>query len=88
MAYDYQLLKVQIEGRIAWVTISNPPINVITLPLYAELSALSKELKADPNLTVVVPAPDEPVTATIGCLIDMTRGLSTSALPRGTASAR
>jgi enoyl-CoA hydratase/carnithine racemase len=54
MAYDYKLLKVQIEGRIAWVTISNPPINVITLPLYAELSALSKELKADPNLTVVV----------------------------------
>jgi enoyl-CoA hydratase/carnithine racemase len=54
MAYDYQLLNVRIEGRIAWVTVSNPPINIITLPLYAELSALSKELKADPALTVVV----------------------------------
>ncbi len=54
MAYEYQLLNVDIEGRIAWITVDNPPINVITLPLYAELAALSKELKADPSLTVVV----------------------------------
>ena len=54
MAYDYQLLNVTIEGRIAWVTVDTPPINVITLPLYAELAALSKELEADPSLTVVV----------------------------------
>jgi enoyl-CoA hydratase/carnithine racemase len=54
MAYDYQLLDVAVDGRIAWITISNPPLNVITLPLYAELAALSKELKADPGLTVVV----------------------------------
>ena len=51
MAYDYQLLNVELEDRIAWVTVDAPPINVITLPLYAELSALSKELKADPDLT-------------------------------------
>jgi enoyl-CoA hydratase/carnithine racemase len=54
MAYDYQLLNVAFEGRIAWVTVDNPPINLITLPLYGELSALSKELAADPALTVVV----------------------------------
>jgi enoyl-CoA hydratase/carnithine racemase len=54
MSYDYQLLKVDKQGRIATVTVSNPPINIITLQLYAELSALSKELKADPDLTVVV----------------------------------
>ena len=54
MAYDYQLLNVKIEGRIAWITVDNPPINIVTLPLYAELAALSKELEADPNLTVVV----------------------------------
>ena len=54
MAYDYQLLNVTIEGRIAWVTVDAPPINVITLPLYGELAALSKELEADPGLTVVV----------------------------------
>ncbi len=54
MAYDYELLNVDIEGRLAVVTIDNPPLNVITLPLYAELSALSIELKEDPNLTVVL----------------------------------
>ena len=54
MAYDYDLLNVEIEGRLAQVTINNPPINIITLPLYAELDALTAELKADPELTVVV----------------------------------
>ncbi|NOX50880.1 MAG: enoyl-CoA hydratase/isomerase family protein [Gammaproteobacteria bacterium] len=54
MAYNYELLNVSIEGHLAVVSISNPPINLITLPLYAELSELSIELKADPDLTVVV----------------------------------
>jgi enoyl-CoA hydratase/carnithine racemase len=54
MAYDYQRLRVVKEGRLATVTISNPPINIITLELYAELSARSIELKNDPDLTVVV----------------------------------
>lgn len=54
MAYDYELLDVDVDGRLAVVTINNPPINIITVPLYAELSALTGELKADPDLTVVV----------------------------------
>jgi enoyl-CoA hydratase/carnithine racemase len=60
MAYDYQLLNVTIEGRIAWVTLDAPPINVITLPLYAGLAALSKELEADSSLTVVVSKSADP----------------------------
>ncbi len=54
MAYEYDLLKVEIEGRLATVTIDNPPINIITPQLYGELAALAGELKADPQLTVVV----------------------------------
>lgn len=54
MAYDYKLIDVQIDGKVATATISNPPVNVITLPLLAELEALSQELKADPDLLVVV----------------------------------
>lgn len=54
MAYDYQFLAVEIAGRVATVTISNPPINLITVPLYLEIAALSKELAADPALSVVV----------------------------------
>jgi len=54
MAYDYNRLAVEKDGRLATVTVSNPPLNIITLELYAELAALSRELKADPDLTVVV----------------------------------
>jgi enoyl-CoA hydratase/carnithine racemase len=54
MAYDYELLTVAIDGRLATVTISNPPINLITLPLAQELAALAQELQADPDLTVVL----------------------------------
>lgn len=54
MAYDYDLLSVTRKGRLATVTINNPPINLITLPLYLELMALSSELESDPDLTVVV----------------------------------
>ncbi len=54
MAHSYSLLDVAKHGRIATVTIHNPPINLITLQLYAELAALSKELDADADPTVVV----------------------------------
>jgi enoyl-CoA hydratase/carnithine racemase len=54
MAYDYQLLEVEISGRIAWVTINNPPINIITPALYQELVNLVAELKDDDALTVIV----------------------------------
>ncbi len=54
MAYDYELLHVDIDGGLATVTIDSPPINVITIPLYMQLAALSKELAADESLTVVV----------------------------------
>lgn len=54
MPYNYSLVKVETAGRIATVTVDNPPINLVSLQLYGELSALSKELEADPGLTVVV----------------------------------
>ena len=54
MAYEYQHVRVEVDGRLAVVTIDNPPINIITPALYGELSALTGELKADPDLTVVV----------------------------------
>jgi enoyl-CoA hydratase/carnithine racemase len=54
MAYDFELLKIAQRGRVATVTIDNPPVNVITLALLAELEAFSIALKADPDVTVVV----------------------------------
>ena len=55
MSYDkYELVKVAVAGRVATVTIDNPPINLITQALFAELRDLVGTLKDDPNLTVVV----------------------------------
>jgi enoyl-CoA hydratase/carnithine racemase len=54
MAYDYKLLRVEADARVATVTIDAPPINVMTMPLYRELSACSRELAADDSLAVVV----------------------------------
>ena len=34
MAYDYDLLQVKIDNRLAVVTINNPPINLMTPQLY------------------------------------------------------
>ena len=54
MAYDYEMIEVAVAGRVAVVTISNPPVNVITMALLSELNALSAALKTDADLTVVV----------------------------------
>ena len=54
MPYEYQHLTVEQEGRVLWVTIDNPPINLITKPLYVELLKFSKALEADASLSVVV----------------------------------
>lgn len=54
MTTDFKLLTVARAGRVATVIIDNPPVNVITMALLAELDALSVVLKRDPDLTVVV----------------------------------
>ena len=54
MKTDFNLLTVEIASRVASVTIDNPPINIITLALYAELTQLVEELQRDPDLSVVV----------------------------------
>jgi hypothetical protein len=38
MAYEgYQFLKIRVDRGVAFVTIDNPPINLLTLELGAEL---------------------------------------------------
>lgn len=54
MAYDYMMWDVTCEGRIATVSINNPPINLGTIELYEEFYELSKELSVDESLTVVI----------------------------------
>lgn len=54
MAYEYEMLNVEVAERVARVTVDNPPINLMTRDLYVELLKLSAELEADPGLSVVV----------------------------------
>ncbi len=54
MAYEFDLLNVDVAASVARVTVSNPPINIMTRDLYVELLKLSTELEADPDLAVVV----------------------------------
>ncbi len=54
MAYEYKLLTVEISERLARVTISNPPINLMTLDLYNESRKLCSELDQDDFVSVVL----------------------------------
>jgi len=55
MAYEgYQFLKIHVDRGVAFVTIDNPPINLLTLELCAELVRLGGEILADDAVKVTV----------------------------------
>jgi enoyl-CoA hydratase/carnithine racemase len=55
MAYDdYTLLRVEVERRECRVTIDNPPINLLDIPLMLELDRLGREVEADRDVGVLV----------------------------------
>jgi enoyl-CoA hydratase/carnithine racemase len=55
MVYEgYKLVRFAREGRIVTATVDNPPINIITPDLYAELARLSQDLADDPDALVFV----------------------------------
>ena len=55
MAYEgYRFLKIRVDRGVAFVTIDNPPINLLTLELGAELVRLGGEILADDAVKVTV----------------------------------
>ncbi len=63
MPYEnYQLIDIEVRNKVAYATINNPPINVITPPLLREFVRLSEELDADPDLLVVVLRSANPIS--------------------------
>jgi enoyl-CoA hydratase/carnithine racemase len=52
--YSFDLLHVQVDGAVAWATISHPPINLLDLRLMDELDRLETELRADHAVRVIV----------------------------------
>ena len=50
---EYQTLDIA-NDRVCHVTISNPPVNVMTAALYQDLVAVTEELASDDSIKVVV----------------------------------
>jgi enoyl-CoA hydratase/carnithine racemase len=55
MAYnDYSCLKINVNRRVAFVTIDHPPFNLMDMPLLQELDRFSREVQDDQDVRVVV----------------------------------
>jgi enoyl-CoA hydratase/carnithine racemase len=52
--YNYETLRTEYQNGIMTVTISNPPINVMTAKLYMELVGFTSEVAEDERVKVVV----------------------------------
>ncbi|MES2098548.1 MAG: enoyl-CoA hydratase-related protein [Pseudomonadota bacterium] len=49
-----QLVVVEVQGRVATMTLTNPPMNVVTLALTRQMSAALTQLAADPAIGALV----------------------------------
>lgn len=54
MPYDYQTITTKKDGYILYATISNPPVNVMTVELYADLVVFTEEVEKDDGVKVLV----------------------------------
>ena len=55
MQYNrFNLLKIRINNGVAFVTIDNPPINMLSLKLIAELSSFARKVEKDDDVRVIV----------------------------------
>lgn len=56
-----EFIKIAKEGHVALVTISNPPVNVLTFPVLDELSAAMEDLAADKEVWALVLNSDQKI---------------------------
>ncbi|OPY76814.1 MAG: putative enoyl-CoA hydratase echA8 [Syntrophorhabdus sp. PtaU1.Bin153] len=62
MGYEnYSSLKINVDRRVAFVTIDHPPFNLMDMPLVMELDRVSKEVQDDKDVRVVVLQSADPV---------------------------
>jgi enoyl-CoA hydratase/carnithine racemase len=60
VAYDYERLRVELQDGVAFATLANPPLNVMTLPLFGDLARLAAEVESDPAVRALVLRSDDP----------------------------
>lgn len=51
---DYTMVRLQIDGRVASITLDNPPVNALSGKLIKELWQLLNDLSTDKNIKVIV----------------------------------
>jgi len=54
MAYDFETLGIEYDEGVLTATINNPPLNVMTPPLYMDLVGFTSEVEQDESVKVVV----------------------------------
>lgn len=54
MTYEYETIHCTLDAGVLTATIDNPPVNVMTLPLYRDLVAFTAEVERDDAVKVVV----------------------------------
>jgi enoyl-CoA hydratase/carnithine racemase len=54
MTTPYETLEVAEDRGVCFITISNPPVNVMTLPLYQDLVRVTEEVEHNESIKVVV----------------------------------
>ena len=54
MAYEYETLQIYRNDAVLTATVNNPPVNVMTVPLYSDLVNFTSEVEADDSVKVVV----------------------------------
>ena len=50
----FETLKLDQQNGVCFVTIDNPPVNVMTPRLYQELVAVTEQVEGDDSIRVVV----------------------------------
>jgi len=63
MAYDFEFLKVEVENRVATVTLDRPKMNALNSQLFLEIGECASELHYDDDVRAVVLTGGEKVFA-------------------------
>lgn len=83
MGHDgYSGLRVAVDRGVAFVTIDNPPINLLDIALITDLDRAGRELEADPAVKVVVLQSANPDFFVAHADITLIQQLPAEVLPR------
>ncbi|KKN27565.1 hypothetical protein LCGC14_0863420 [marine sediment metagenome] len=51
---DYKVFKIEVKNSIAWVTIDNPPVNLINMAFLVDMERFFTQVKTDDDVKVIV----------------------------------